>query len=181
MLFFKNSVFAKYEKVFYDFNIEGIKGETINFNEYKNKVVLIVNTASYCGFTDQYEDMQNLWDNYKSKGLIVLGIPSDSFNQEKKKNEEVKKFCEINFNINFPLSVITKVKGKEAHNIYKWAKDNYGKAAVPKWNFHKILINKFGKVEDTYSSFTKPTSKKIILKLKNFVKSILTLTFLYQL
>ena len=169
MIFFKSSANANYEKVFYDFNIEGIKGETINFNEYKNKVVLIVNTASYCGFTDQYEDMQNLWDNYKSKGLIVLGIPSDSFNQEKKKNEEVKKFCEINFNINFPLSVITKVKGKEAHNIYKWAKVNFGKAAVPIWNFHKILINREGKGEDTFASFTKPMSKKIIKKIESLL------------
>ena len=169
MFFFKNSVLAKYEKVFYDFNIEGIKGETINFNDYKNKVILIVNTASYCGFTNQYEDMQSLWDNYKSKGLIVLGIPSDSFNQEKKKNDEVKKFCEINFNINFPLSTITEVKGDNAHEIFKWAKKNYGKSAVPKWNFHKILINKDGKIEDTFASMTKPMSKKLIKTIENIL------------
>ena len=77
---------------------------------------------------------------------------------EKKDNEEVKKFCEVNFNINFPLSVITEVKGDNAHEIYKWAKKNYGKSAVPKWNFYKILINKEGKIEDTFASFTKPMS-----------------------
>ena len=100
MFFFKNSSVANYEKVFYDFKIESITGEIINFKEYENKVVLIVNTASYCGFTNQYTDLQKLWDKYKSKGLIVLGIPSNSFNQEKKDNNDVKKFCEINFNIN---------------------------------------------------------------------------------
>ena len=161
MFFFKNSSVANYEKVFYDFKIESITGEIINFKEYENKVVLIVNTASYCGFTNQYADLQELWDKYKSKGLIVLGIPSNSFNQEKKDNNDVKKFCEINFNIKFPLTIITEVKGDNAHDIFKWAKKNYGKSAVPKWNFHKILINKEGKVEDTFASMTKPMSKKI--------------------
>ena len=84
-LFFKNSAMSNYEKVFYDFQIESINGEIINFKEYENKVVLLVNTASYCGFTKQYDDLQKLWDQYKSKGLIVLGVPSNSFNQEKKK------------------------------------------------------------------------------------------------
>ena len=102
MFFFKTSVNANYEKRIYDFSIESITGETINFSEFKDKVILIVNTASYCGFTNQYDDLQKLWDMYKSRGLIVLGIPSDSFNQEKKSDDEVKKFCEVNFNINFP-------------------------------------------------------------------------------
>ena len=83
MFFFKSNVNANYDKIFYDFKIESITGETIDFNEYKNKVILIVNTASYCGFTKQYTDLQELWDKYKSKGLIVLGVPSNSFNQEK--------------------------------------------------------------------------------------------------
>ena len=169
MFFFKNSSIANYEKVFHDFKIESITGKIIDFKEYKNKVVLIVNTASYCGFTKQYSDLQNLWDQYKSKGLVVLGIPSNSFNQEKKNNEDVKKFCEINFNINFPLSIITKVKGNNAHEIFKWAKKNYGKSAVPKWNFHKILINKEGKVEDTFTSFTNPMSKKLIKKIEQIL------------
>ena len=169
MFFFKSSVLANYDKIFYDFNIEGINGEVIDFKEYKGKVVLIVNTASYCGFTNQYDDLQKLWDMYKSRGLIVLGIPSDSFNQEKKSDDEVKKFCEVNFNINFPLSSITEVKGKNAHNLFKWAKENHGKSAIPKWNFYKILINKEGKIEDTFSSFTKPLSKKITDKIENIL------------
>ena len=169
MFFFKSSVLANYEKIFYDFNIEGISGEVIDFKEYKSKAVLVVNTASYCGFTNQYDDLQKLWDMYKSRGLIVLGIPSDSFNQEKKSDDEVKKFCEVNFNINFPLSSITEVKGKNAHDLYKWAKENHGKSAIPKWNFYKILINKEGKIEDTFSSFTKPLSKKITDKIESIL------------
>ena len=169
MFFFKNNVNANYDKIFYDFKIESITGETIDFNEYKNKVILIVNTASYCGFTKQYTDLQELWDKYKSRGLIVLGVPSNSFNQEKNKNSEVKEFCQVNFNINFPLSAITEVKGDNAHDLFKWAKNNHGKSAIPKWNFHKILINKEGKVEDTFTSFTNPMSKKIVSKIENIL------------
>ena len=169
MFFFKNSASANYEKIFYDLNIESISGEIINFKDFKDKVVLVVNTASYCGFTKQYEDLQDLWDKYNKKGLIVLGVPSNSFNQEKKKNSEVKEFCEVNFNITFPLSAITKVKGNNAHELFKWAKSNHGSSAVPKWNFHKILINKEGKIEDTFSSFTKPLSNKIINKIESIL------------
>ena len=169
MFFFKNSSAGNYEKVFYDFKIESISGEIIDFNKYRDKVVLIVNTASYCGFTKQYSELQELWDQYKSKGLIVFGVPSNSFNQEKKNDEDVKKFCEVNFNISFPLSSITEVKGQNVHELFKWAADNYGKSAIPKWNFHKILINKEGKVENTYSSFTKPLSNKIITKIESIL------------
>ena len=169
MFFFKSSVEANYNKVFYDFKIESITGQTIDFNEYKNKVVLIVNTASYCGFTKQYNDLQELWDKYKSRGLIVLGVPSNSFNQEKNNNSEVKEFCEVNFDINFPLSIITEVKGDKAHDLFKWAKNNHGKSAIPKWNFHKILINKEGKVEETFTSFTNPMSKKLVSKIENIL------------
>ena len=162
MLFFKNSAMANYEKKFYDFKIESISGEIINLNEYKDKVVLLVNTASYCGFTKQYTDLQTLWDKYKSNGLIVLGVPSNSFNQEKDNDKDIKEFCEVNFNINFPLTTITNVKGNDAHEIFKWAQKNHGNSAVPKWNFHKILINKEGKVEETFTSFTITPSEKII-------------------
>ena len=169
MFFFKSNVNANYDKIFYDFKIESITGETIDFNEYKNKVILIVNTASYCGFTKQYTDLQELWDKYKSRGLIVLGVPSNSFNQEKNKNSEVKEFCQVNFNINFPLTTITEVKGDKAHDLFKWAKNNHGKSAIPKWNFHKILINKEGKVEDTFTSFTNPMSKKLVSKIESIL------------
>ena len=169
MFFFKNSVAANYDKIFFDFKIDSISGEVIDLNDYKDKVVLIVNTASYCGFTKQYTELQTLWDKYKSKGLIVLGIPSNSFNQEKKSNSEVKEFCKVNFDIDFSLTSITDVKGENAHEIYQWAIENYGKSAVPKWNFYKILINRQGKIEDTFSSLTNPMSKKIT----NIIEKIL--------
>ena len=170
MFFFKNIASANYNKVFYNLQINSISGEVINFKKYKDKAVLVVNTASYCGFTKQYEGLQELWEKYKSNGLVVLGIPSDTFNQEKKSNKDIKEFCEVNFDITFPLTAITNVKGENAHEIFKWAKENYGKSAIPKWNFHKILINRQGKVEDTFSSLTKPMSKKITQKIEEILK-----------
>ena len=169
MFFSKKGFSENYDKVLYDFKIESITGEVIDFNEFQNKVVLITNTASYCGFTKQYSDLQKLWQKYKEEGLIVLGVPSNSFNQEKSNEKDVKDFCEVNFNINFPMTKITEVKGDDAHEIFKWAKKNYGKSAVPKWNFHKILINKKGKVEDTFASFTNPMSNKITSKIESLL------------
>jgi len=170
MIFFsKNIVLANYDKVFFDFKINSISGEQIDLGNYKNKVILVVNTASYCGFTKQYDDLQLLWEKYKSDGLIVLGVPSNSFNQEKNVDADVKEFCEVNFNINFPMTTITEVKGENSHELFKWAEKNYGKSAIPKWNFHKILINKEGKIEETYNSFTKPMSKKITSKIESLL------------
>ena len=171
MTFFFNQSKANYEKVFFDYSINSINGDLIDLKTYKNNVILLVNVASYCGFTNQYEDLQKLWDKYKDRGLIVIGVPSKSFGQEKENEKEVKKFCEVNFNITFPLTSIYDVKGDNAHEIYKWANKNYGKRSIPKWNFHKILINKDGKIEDTFASFTNPTSKKltnVIEKLLNY-------------
>ena len=169
MFFFTKSAEAKYDKLFFDFSIKSIDGKNINLKDFKNKVILLVNVASYCGFTKQYKDLQVLWETYKENGLIVLGIPSQSFGQEKNNEKEIKDFCEVNFNITFPLTSIYDVKGDNAHDIYKWAKINYGRSAIPKWNFHKILINKDGKIEHTFSSFVKPESKKIILKIESLL------------
>ncbi len=158
-----NNSFAKYEKKFFEFNIKSLNGEIINLSQYEDKAVLLVNVASNCGFTKQYADLQSLWNEYKDKGLIVLGVPSNQFGkQEPGTNDEIKKFCEVNFNISFPMTDKVDVKGENAHPIYIWAKKNFGNSAIPKWNFHKILINREGKVQDTFSSLTKPTSKKII-------------------
>ena len=165
MIFF-NTAHGKYEKIFFDNEAETIDGKTIKLSIYGDKVVLLVNTASYCGFTNQYNELQLIWEKYKQRGFVVLGVPSNSFNQEKNDNVEVKEFCEVNFNINFPMTSIYEVKGDKAHDIYKWAKINYGTSSIPKWNFHKILINKKGEIEDTFSSFTKPTSKKIVDKIE---------------
>ena len=169
MFFFKSAAVEANDKLFYDLKINDISGNRLNLNDYRNKVILLVNTASYCGFTKQYDDLQIVWDKYKKKDLIVLGVPSNSFNQEKKSNNEVKEFCEFNFNITFPITDIINVKGKNAHPLYKWAKKNFGNSAVPKWNFHKILISKNGNIVETYASFTKPTSRKIVNKIEELI------------
>jgi len=138
--------------------------------KFKNKTVLLVNVASNCGFTKQYAELQELYEKYSEKGLVVLGVPSNQFGgQEPGSNDEIKDFCETNFNITFPMTAKIDVKGDNAHPIYLWAKENYGDAAVPKWNFHKILINRQGKIEDTYSSFTKPMSKKLTSKIEEIL------------
>ena len=140
-------------------------------NDYKNKVVLIVNTASYCGFTKQYAELQTLWEKYKSKGLIVLGIPTNDFKQEPRSNNDIKDFCKTNFDIDFPMSEKTSVIGKNSHPFFKWAKENHGKSAVPKWNFHKIVVGKDGKIADTFASITKPSSKRFIDSIDNIIKN----------
>ena len=166
VIFFENSGNSKANDNLYNISLKKINGEFIKMKIYKEKTILLVNVASYCGFTKQYNDLQKLWDKYKNKGFVVLGVPSNSFNQEKNTDKEVKKFCEINFGINFPMTSIYDVKGESAHEIYKWAKVNYGKSTIPKWNFHKILINKKGNIIDTFLPFTSPMSKKIINKIE---------------
>ena len=149
-------------KSFYDLSINSIDGNEIKFSNFKDKSILIVNVASNCGFTKQYEDLQKLYDLYKSNGLIVLGVPSNQFgNQEPGSEKEIKNFCEANFNITFPMTSKYDVKGDKAHPVYLWAKESYGNSAIPKWNFHKILIDKNGKIQDTFASFTNPMSNKI--------------------
>ena len=104
----------------------------------------------------QYTGLQSLWDKYQSKDFILLGIPSNDFYQEYKSEKEVKNFCELTFGVNFPMTSITKVRGKDAHPFYIWAKTSYGNKTIPKWNFYKLLINKDGKIVGTYSSMVSP-------------------------
>ncbi len=171
MFSFIEKVQAKYEKLFFDFSIKDINKEVLNLSEFKGKTVLLVNVASMCGFTEQYSGLQILYENFKEKSFVVIGVPSNQFGgQEPGSNDEIKNFCETNFNITFPITDKVDVKGDNAHPLYKWAKKNYGNSSVPKWNFHKILINKEGKIEETFSSFTKPNSKKIIKKIEELVE-----------
>ena len=145
-------------KTAYDFTFKSIDGGILDLSNFKGKTLVVTNVASRCGFTNQYDGLQTIWEEYKDKNVVVIGVSSNDFNQELKSKEEVKKFCDVNFGINFPMTDITKVKGDEAHPFYKWVKETYG--SKPKWNFYKILINKEGQVEDSFSSFTKPDSKK---------------------
>ena len=133
------------EGSFYDFSIKSITGEDISLSDYKNKVVLLVNTASQCGFTPQYSGLQKIYDRYKEDNFVVLGVPSDDFNQELSNDSDVKKFCEIRYGVNFPMTSIQKIKGDNAHPLYKWIAGNVSVIAQPRWNFHKYLIGRMVK------------------------------------
>ena len=163
MSLFTTNISANYDKLVYDFDFNDLDGSPLNLSEYKNKVIIVINVASQCGFTNQYEDMQKIWEKYQSRGVIILGIPSNDFgNQEPGSSQEIKNFCEAKFGISFPMTEKVSVKGENAHPFYKWAKKNHGKSAVPKWNFHKIIIGKNGKIVDTFASITNPSSKKFV-------------------
>ena len=170
MSFLGNNVSADYEKLAYDFMFKDLDGSALNLSEYKGKIIVVVNVASQCGFTNQYEDMQNIWKKYQSKGIVILGVPSNDFGkQEPGSNNDIKNFCEAKFGISFPMTEKVSVKGSGAHPFYIWAQENHGKSAIPKWNFHKIIIDKNGKVADTFSSITNPSSKKFIKALEKLI------------
>ena len=170
MFSFLNKSISDNSKTLFDFKINTIDGDELNLSTYKGKTVLIVNVASNCGFTKQYDDLQNLYDIYSEKGLVILGIPSNQFGgQEPGSEDEIKDFCKTNFNITFPMTSKYDVKGENAHPIFLWAKKSFGNSTVPKWNFHKILVNKHGKIVDTFASFTNPRSNKIIKKIEDIL------------
>ena len=168
--FLGNDVSADYEKLAYDFKFKDLDGSTLNLSEYKDKIIVVINVASQCGFTNQYEDMQNIWEKYQSKGIVIVGVPSNDFGkQEPGSNNDIKNFCEAKFGISFPMTEKVSVKGLNAHPFYIWARENHGKTAIPKWIFHKIIIDKNGKVAETFSSITNPSSKKFISALEKLI------------
>ena len=164
-------VSANYSNLAYDYTFNNIDGNKLELKDYKNKVILVVNVASRCGYTSQYEGLQKIWTNYEKKNLVVIGVPTNNFKQEPGSNKEIKNFCETNFGIDLPMTEKIDVIGKNAHPFYKWAKDNHGMGAIPKWNFHKIIIGKNGKIVDTFASFTKPTSSKFIRVIEKEIKN----------
>ena len=169
MLSFFSKVIAESNGTAYDYEFNSIDGKIIKLSQYKEKVIVVVNVASRCGYTSQYEDLQTLWSKYKDKNLVILGIPTNNFRQEPGNNKEIKNFCETNFGITFPMTEKISVIGNNAHPFYKWARKDYGIGAIPKWNFHKIIIGKDGKVAETFSSITKPSSKKFIKVIENLI------------
>ena len=147
----------------YDFVFDSIDGEKLPLNVFRGKVILVVNTASRCGFTRQYKALQSLWSKYRNQGLIVLGIPSNDFGRQEPGDEsEIKTFCEVNFNVDFPMTSKVNVKGESAHPFYKWARDEMGSIAIPRWNFHKYLIAADGRLIDWFASTTDPESKRLV-------------------
>ena len=170
MSLFQNNVLSDGNKLAFDFKFNDLNGASLNLSEYKGKVIVVINVASQCGFTNQYEDMQKIWEKYQARGIVMLGVPSNDFGkQEPGSNEDIKNFCEAKFGISFPMTEKVSVKGADAHPFYIWAEKNHGKSAVPKWNFHKIIINKEGKIEKTFSSMTNPSSKKFIEVIENLL------------
>ena len=168
--FLGNAVKADYEKLAYDFKFNDLDGSSLNLSEYKGKVIVVVNVASQCGFTNQYEDMQKIWEKYQKKGVVILGVPSNDFGkQEPGNSEDIKNFCEAKFGITFPMAEKVTVKGSDAHPFYTWAYKNHGISAIPKWNFHKIIIDKEGKVAETFTSLTNPSSNKFIKALEKLI------------
>ena len=170
MFSFFNKSIAENSGVAYDYKFNSIDGGQINLNDYKDKVIVVVNVASRCGYTPQYEDLQTLYDEYKSRGLIIIGVPTNNFKQEPGTNNQIKDFCETNFGITFPMTEKINVIGTNSHPFFKWAKEDFGISAIPKWNFHKIIIGKDGKVYDTFSSMTNPSSKKFVRVLEEALK-----------
>jgi glutathione peroxidase len=154
----------------YQFSFTSIDGQSINLLDFKGKVVLVVNTASKCGFTPQYEGLQKLHEKYKDRGLVIIGVPSADFaNQEFSQISQVKEFTKKEFHITFPLTTIEKVKEKEAHPFYLWVNNKAGFMGSPKWNFHKYLIDKNGNFAAWFSSPTKPNAPKIINKIEQLL------------
>ena len=160
---------AENSGVAYDYSFDGIDGDQIKLSDYKDKVIIIVNVASRCGYTPQYADLQTLYNDYKKRDVIVIGVPTNNFKQEPGTNDQIKDFCQTNFGITFPMTEKIDVIGNNSHPFYKWAKKDFGIGAIPKWNFHKIIIGKSGKIEDTFASFTKPTSKKFIKLIEKLI------------
>lgn len=146
----------------YQFNFVSIDGKPLPMSDFKGKTVLVVNTASQCGFTPQYTQLEAIYKKYKDKGLVVLGVPSNDFGgQEPGSNAEIKKFCEGNYDVDFPLTTKYDVKGPEAHPFYQWAATTVGDAAVPKWNFHKLLIDANGNLVAEFPTKVKPDAPDV--------------------
>jgi glutathione peroxidase len=157
----------------YPFKAKLLSGKEKNLADFKGKVLLIVNTASGCGFTPQFKELQALRDVYGAQGFEVLGFPSNDFGrQEPLEGGAINDFCEVNFGVQFPMFEKIMVRGEQAHPLFKFLSDqklNGNIKSSPKWNFHKYLINKNGEVVDYFYSFTKPTSSKIKKKIQRLL------------
>ncbi|EBA09353.1 glutathione peroxidase [Sagittula stellata] len=150
------------------FTFNGIDGGTLDLGDWKGQPVLVVNTASRCGFTPQYDGLQSLYDRHKEDGLVVLAVPSDDFRQELATAEEVADFCAVNFGLTLPMTDITSVRGATAHPFYQWVKQQYG--FEPSWNFNKVLVSPEGEVVATFGSTTKPLSEPIVSAIQPYLK-----------
>ena len=157
--------FASPEKLF---SFRSIDGGEIDLDDFKGNAILVTNTASRCGFTHQYEALEKLHRKYEGKGLVVLAIPSNDFNQELATEKKVKEFCNVNFGLTMPMSEITSVRGRSAHPFYKWLKSEHN--FQPNWNFYKVLVDKEGEFVKSFNSLTKPNSRKLLKIVDEVIK-----------
>jgi len=146
----------------HDYSFDSIDGGALPLTTFKDKVVLVVNTASKCGLTPQYDGLEKLYSDYKDQGLVVLGVPCNQFmGQEPGTEDEIQTFCSTTFGIDFPMTSKVDVKGEDAHPFYKWAEKELGEPAVPVWNFHKILIGKNGEAIRAFGPRTEPLDSEV--------------------
>lgn len=141
----------------YDFTLPGIDGQPLPLAAWRGRALLLVNTASLCGFTNQYAGLQALWSQYKGRGLVVIAVPSDDFDQELASEGEIREFCTVNFAITFPMAARIVVTGDKADPLYAWIRSKLGAESVPRWNFHKYVIDTDGQPVGWYSALTSPT------------------------
>lgn len=155
----------------YDFSFTDLKtGKPLPLSSFGGKVLMVVNTASHCGFTPQYDALEKVYNKYKDKGFVILGVPSNDFGeQEPGSSEEIASFCKLNYGVTFPMTAKEVVSGDHAHPFYLWAKKTLGFGTAPKWNFHKYLINRQGKLVDYYNSPTKPDSDKVTKEIEKLL------------
>ena len=156
------------EAKLYSFQVQTIDGKTVSLGDYRGRALLIVNVASRCGFTPQYEGLEKLYTTYKDKGLEILGFPANNFmHQEPGTDEEIKKFCSLKYNVTFPMFSKISVKGKGAHPLYQYLTKESGAASEVSWNFNKFLVDPEGKVVAHFGSRTEPFSKDLVEKLES--------------
>lgn len=156
------------QKTAHDFMFQTLTGEIpLPLSQFEGKVLFIVNTASACGYTPQYAELESLYQTYKDKGLVVLGVPSNDFaGQEPGSSEEIASFCQLNYGVSFPMTAKEHVRGKDAHPFYRWAKEVLGFGTAPKWNFHKYLVGRDGTLVDYFVTPTSPTSERVVRKVE---------------
>ncbi|MGV8995663.1 MAG: glutathione peroxidase [Parvibaculaceae bacterium] len=155
----------------HSFEFRTIDGQALPLSQYEGHAVLIVNTASRCGLTPQYRDLQGLWEKYKARGLIVLGVPCNDFGaQEPGTEAEIVSFCEVNYDIDFPLTAKQSVIGADAHPFYKWVGEIAGEDALPKWNFHKYLIGPDGALVQVFGSRVAPLDEAVVKEIEELLE-----------
>lgn len=151
------------------FSFTSIEGAPLDLARFEGRPILLVNTASRCGYTDQYAGMEELWDRYRDRGLVVLAVPSNDFRQELDSDQAVKEFCEATFDVSFPMTEISHVRGAQAHPLYRWLSKRLGRQGTPGWNFHKVLIDADGQPVAGWPSGIRPTNGQIVSRIERLL------------